>query len=54
MRHFFDISGILSFVNIMSVKAATKIQDIFTVAKLVALLLIIITGVVMVGQGKHF
>lgn len=45
--------SILTFVNMYSVKAATKIQDIFTVAKLVALLLIIVTGAVMIGKGEH-
>ncbi|XP_045193843.2 large neutral amino acids transporter small subunit 2-like [Mercenaria mercenaria] len=45
--------SILTFVNIASVKAATKIQDFFTVAKLLALLLIIVTGAVMIGMGEH-
>lgn len=44
--------SILTFVNIASVKAATKIQDIFTIAKLVALLLIIFTGAVMIAFGE--
>ncbi|XP_052817176.1 large neutral amino acids transporter small subunit 2-like [Mya arenaria] len=45
--------SILTFVNIYSVRAATKIQDFFTVAKLLALLLLIITGAVMIGKGEH-
>ncbi|XP_052232637.1 large neutral amino acids transporter small subunit 2-like isoform X2 [Dreissena polymorpha] len=45
--------SILTFINIVSVKAATKIQDSFTIAKLLALLLIIITGLVMICKGEH-
>lgn len=45
-------SGILTFINIASVKAATKIQDFFTIAKLLALMLIIVTGAVMIAQGR--
>ena len=48
------VSGLLTFINIASVKAATKIQDIFTIAKLVALMLIIITGAVMLAQGRSY
>lgn len=44
--------SILTFVNAMSVRAATRIQDIFTVAKLFALLTIIGTGIVMIGMGE--
>ncbi|KAL8589332.1 hypothetical protein ACOMHN_052335 [Nucella lapillus] len=44
--------SILTFVNAMSVRAATRIQDIFTAAKLVALLVIIATGMVMIGMGE--
>ncbi|XP_076470432.1 large neutral amino acids transporter small subunit 2-like [Babylonia areolata] len=44
--------SILTFVNAMSVRAATRIQDIFTAAKLLALLVIIAAGAVMMGMGE--
>merc|ERR1719361_3097681 len=44
--------GILSFVNCYEVKWATFIQDIFTYAKLLALFIIIGTGIVQLGRGK--
>uniref|UniRef100_A0A915KG42 Uncharacterized protein n=1 Tax=Romanomermis culicivorax TaxID=13658 RepID=A0A915KG42_ROMCU len=39
-----DVRLILTFVNCYSVKLATKVQDIFTVAKVLALILVVLTG----------
>lgn len=44
-------SALLAYVNSVSVKAATKIQDIFTIAKVLALSVIIITGLYVLATG---
>ncbi|KAE8295872.1 Large neutral amino acids transporter small subunit 1 4F2 light chain [Larimichthys crocea] len=43
---------VLTFINCYSVKAATKVQDFFAAAKLLALALIIVIGFVKIGQGE--
>eukprot|EP00092_Neocalanus_flemingeri_P066384 GFUD01080851.1.p1 GENE.GFUD01080851.1~~GFUD01080851.1.p1 ORF type:complete len:507 (-),score=117.75 GFUD01080851.1:107-1573(-) len=43
---------ILAFVNCWEVKWATAVQDIFTYAKLLALFIIILTGMVQLARGK--
>lgn len=42
---------ILAFVNAYSVRLSTRVQDFFTYAKMLALILIIITGFVRIGMG---
>jgi len=43
---------VLTFVNCYSVQWATRVQDIFTFAKLLALVIIIITGIYMLCLGE--
>merc|ERR1711970_1342769 len=43
---------LLAFINCWSVKAATKVQDYFTLAKLLALVIIIITGIIQLCKGN--
>lgn len=43
--------GIILFVNCASVKWASRMQIVFTVFKMVAIVMLIITGVVRLGQG---
>lgn len=44
-------SVLLTWVNCHSVRWATRIQDVFTAGKLLALALIIVIGIVQVCKG---
>jgi amino acid transporter len=49
----FYVSGLLTAVNCMSVRWAMRIQGLFTAAKLLALVAIVITGVVHIAVGEN-
>ena len=49
--YFYFITGIVVFINSVSAKAASFCINFFTVAKLVALIIIIIVGVVEIAKG---
>ena len=48
------IPVLLTFVNCLSVRLATKIQDVFMVIKVFALVMIIITGIVALITSKPY
>ncbi|XP_022258779.1 large neutral amino acids transporter small subunit 2-like, partial [Limulus polyphemus] len=52
LRLLFFYTGLLLFVNCYNVKWAARVQDVFTFAKIFALIVIIIAGLVHIGMGN--
>lgn len=44
---------LLAMVNCVSIKLVTRVQNIFTLAKLAALILIIATGLILIIYGDR-
>ena len=52
LHHYSFFQGTICFINCASAKWGTRTQIIFTAAKLMAIALLIITGLVRLAQGN--
>jgi hypothetical protein len=48
----FHVPGTLTYINFVSVKLFIRVQNVFTVSKLAACLIIVISGIYMLCVGK--
>lgn len=46
------VTVIITFINSYSVTLATKVQNIFTAAKLIAILIIVVGGIISIAKGN--
>ena len=49
----FLIVGLIGFCNSLSIQLAVKAQSVFFIGKVLALMVIIVTGIVYMARGKH-
>jgi amino acid transporter len=45
--------GLLTYINFVSVKLFVRVQNVFTVSKLLACLIIVISGIYMLCAGRY-
>lgn len=50
---FSTSTGVILFINCASVKWASRVQIVFTAAKMVAIVMLIVTGLVRLAQGNQ-
>jgi hypothetical protein len=48
----FHVLGILTYINLVSVKLFVRVQNVFTVSKLMACLIIVVSGIYMLCAGE--